>query len=71
MSPLDRGGGIGFRDEIDDVIVVCVGGNEICKGNEICFFTRGGGGGNLSELDEILERVSSFDVLLLMNRKGL
>lgn len=55
---------MGVRDEI--VVVVDVGGNEICKGKENCFFARGGGGGKRSELEEIFERVSSFDVLLLI-----
>lgn len=51
------------------VIVVWVGGNDIWRGKEICFLGRGGGGGKRSELDEILERVSSFDVLLLAIQK--
>lgn len=66
--PPALGGGIGVRDEI--AVAVDVGGNEICKGKEICFLARGGGGGNRSELDETFERVSSFDVLVL-SRNGL
>lgn len=55
-----RGGGIGaLLATADDC-------NET-GGKEVCFFIRGGAGGSAprSELDEIFERVSSFEVLLL------
>lgn len=64
----ERGGGMGVRLDIDDIVVVTVvdvSGNEFCNGNDICFFARGGGGGKRSELDETFDRVSSLEVLVL------
>lgn len=54
-----RGGGIG---------VLAVRTFEVeTGGKEICFLARGGAGGRLRSDDEdILERVSSFELLLLL-----
>lgn len=52
-----RGGGMGAR----------VLGFE--RGKEICFLARGGAGGRRSEDDDIFERVSSLELLLLLLNK--
>lgn len=55
--PVRRGGGIGAR------VVELIAGT---GGKEICFLARGGAGGSFSEDDEIFERVSSLELLLLL-----
>lgn len=42
-------------------------GVDVVRGNENCFLARGGAGGRLrSEDDEMFERVSSLELLLLL-----
>lgn len=55
-----RGGGMGARLDIWTFWTEM-------GGKEICFFARGGAGGRFrSDDDEILDRVSSFELLLLL-----
>lgn len=43
---------------------------DVERGNEICFLARGGAGGRFrSEDDEMFERVSSLELLLLLLNK--
>lgn len=43
---------------------------DVERGSETCFLARGGAGGRLrSEDDEIFERVSSLELLLLLLNK--